>query len=71
MSLEPRGTSQIKQWKDRLLESVADLFDDKPGSKEPEIDVTSLRAKTGQLTLETGFLGGALAKAGLLPSARK
>lgn len=63
--------NQIKQWKDQLLEGVADVFDDKPGSKEPEIDVTSLHAKIGQLTLENDFLEGALATAGLLPSARK
>lgn len=64
--------NQIKQWKDQLLDGVADVFDDKarPG-REPEIDVTSLHAKIGQLTLENDFLEGALAKAGLLPSARK
>lgn len=63
--------NQIKQWKDQLLEGVAAVFDDKPGSKEPEIDVTSLHAKIGQLTLENDFSEGALAKAGLLPSAKK
>ena len=40
-------------------------------AKEPEIDVTSLHAKIGQLTLENDFLEGALAKAGLLPSAKR
>ena len=39
--------------------------------KEPEIDVKSLHAKIGQLTLENDFLGEALDKAGLLPSAKK
>jgi len=63
--------NQIKQWKDQLLAGVSDVFDDKPRSKEPEIDVTSLHAKIGQLTLENDFLEGALAKAGLLPSAKK
>ena len=62
---------QIKQWKDQLLAGVSDVFDDKPRSKEPEIDVTSLHAKIGQLTLENDFLEGALAKVGLLPSAKK
>lgn len=63
---------QIKQWKDQLLDGVADVFDNKPrGGKEPEIDVTSLHAKIGQLTLENDFLEGALAKAGLLPSAKR
>ena len=64
--------NQIKQWKDRLLEGVTDVFDDKPKvSNEPEIDVKSLHAKIGQLTLENDFLEGALDKAGLLPSAKK
>ena len=51
---------------------MTDVFDDKPkASKEPDIDVKSLHAKTGQLTLENDFLEGALDKAGLLPSAKK
>ena len=36
--------NQIKRWKDQLLEGVADVFYDKPGSKEPEINVISLHA---------------------------
>lgn len=63
--------NQIKQWKDQLLEGVANVFEDKLGSKAPGIDVTSLHAKIGQLTLENDFLEGALAKAGLLPSVKK
>ena len=63
--------NQIKQWKDQLLEGVTDVFDDKPRDKSPEIDVTSLHAKIGQLTLENDFLEGALARAGLLESAKK
>ena len=63
--------NQIKQWKDQLLDGVSDVFDDRPRSKAPEIDVTSLHAKIGQLTLENDFLSGALDKAGLLPSARR
>jgi len=64
--------NQIKQWKDQLLAGVPDVFDSKAGaSKEPAIDVKSLHAKIGQLTLENDFLEGALDKAGLLPSARK
>jgi len=62
--------NQIKQWEDQLLDGVLEVFDDKPRSKEPEIDVTSLHAKIGQLTLENDLLEGALAKAGLLPSAK-
>ena len=56
--------NQIKQWKDQLLEGVTDVFDDKPRDKAAEIDVTSLHAKIGQLTLENDFLEGALARAG-------
>ena len=63
--------NQIKQWKDQLLDGVTDVFGDKSKGKEPEIDITSLHAKIGQLTLENDFLEGALAKAGLLPSAKK
>ena len=39
-------------------------------SKEPPVDVKTLHAKIGELTLENDFLEGALTKAGLL-SARK
>ena len=64
--------NQIKQWKDQLLDGVTDVFDDKTkASQEPEIDVKSLHAKIGQLTLENDFLGDALDKAGLLPSVKK
>lgn len=63
--------NQIKQWKDQLLDGVPDVFDDKPGHKAPEIDLTSLHAKIGQLTLENDFLFGALDKAGLLPGAKR
>ena len=48
--------NQIKQWKDQLLDGVTDVFDDKPkASKEPEIDVKSMHAKIGQLTLGNNF----------------
>lgn len=58
--------NQTKQWKDQLLDGVTDVFDDRPrASKEPEIDIKSLHAKMGQLTLEKDFLKGALDKAGL------
>ena len=63
---------QIKQWKEHLLAGMPEVFDG--GVKKavaPEIDVTALHAKIGQLTLENDFLEGALSKAGLLPSARR
>ena len=36
----------------------------------PAIDLKSLHAKIGELTLENDFLGGALSKAGLLSAKR-
>ena len=36
----------------------------------PEVDVKSLHAKIGELTLENDFLEGALTKAGLLSAKR-
>ena len=38
--------------------------------KEPPVDVKTLYAKIGQLTLENDFLAGALSKAGLLSEKR-
>ncbi len=38
---------------------------------EPAIDVKTLHAKIGELTLENDFLSGALGKSGLLPSAKR
>ncbi len=64
--------NQIKQWRDQLLEGATGVFGDGLRTvSEPVIDVKSLHAKIGELTLENGFLSGALGKAGLLPSARK
>ena len=62
---------QIKQWRDQLLEGVTGIFGE-AGKAEaaPVIDVKSLHAKIGELTLENGFLSGALGKAGLLVSAK-
>ncbi len=64
--------NQIKQWRDQLLEGAVGLFDreNKPPKPEPAVDVKTLHAKIGELTLENDFLEGALTKAGLL-SAKK
>lgn len=63
--------SQIKQWKDQLLDNAAGVFGAEPaGQAVPPIDVKSLHAKIGELTLENDFLAGALSKAGL-PSAKR
>jgi transposase len=64
--------NQIKQWKDQLLEGAESVFgrEGKSPPPAPSIDVKTLHAKIGELTLENDFLGDALTKAGLL-SARK
>ena len=63
--------NQITSWKAQLEEGAADVFD--PGGKgaaQPAVDVKSLHAKIGELTLENDFLEGALGKAGLLSAKR-
>jgi len=63
--------NQITQWKVQLQESAANAFG--PGSNattQPSVDVRSLHAKIGELTLENDFLEGALTKAGLLSARR-
>lgn len=59
--------NQITQWRSQLLEGAADVFGDaRPELAAPSVDVKTLHAKIGQLTLENDFLEGALTKAGLL-----
>src|SRR3981081_1157109 len=63
--------NQITSWKAQLEEGAADVFG--PGGKgaaQPAVDVKSLHAKIGELTLENDFLEGALGKAGLLSAKR-
>lgn len=63
--------NQIKQWKDQLLDGAVGVFgDDRKEDAVPTVDVKSLHAKIGELTLENGFLAGALGKAGLLSGKR-
>ena len=61
--------NQITQWKTQLSSRASEAFD---GGQDipPPVDVKTLHAKIGQLTLENDFLGGALTKAGWL-SAKK
>ena len=61
--------TQIGDWKEQLLSGATDLFEQGARSK-PEIDIKSLHAKIGELTLENDFLESALSKAGL-PSAKR
>jgi transposase-like protein len=62
--------NQITQWKAQLLEQASTVFDPGGPAKEPAVDIKTLHAKIGELTLENDFLEGALTKAGLL-SAKK
>jgi transposase len=62
--------NQITDWKDQLVEFAAEVL--KCGSSgktsAPAVDIKTLHAKIGELTLENDFLEAALGKAGL-PSA--
>ncbi|BCH32311.1 hypothetical protein MesoLjLc_42410 [Mesorhizobium sp. L-8-10] len=71
MTRRPRRNHSAKQWKDQLLEGASGVFGGE-AKAEPaaSVDVKTLHAKIGELTLENDFLEGALSKAGLL-SARK
>ena len=62
--------NQITSWKALLEEGAAEVFGPGAGSAAPAIDVKSLHAKIGELTLENDFLEGALTKAGLLSAKR-
>jgi transposase len=65
--------NQITAWRTQLLEGAAGVFGSDGGSAaaEPAIDVKTLHAKIGELTLVNDFLAGALGKAGLLPGAKR
>lgn len=64
--------NQITTWRTQLLDGAAGVFGaDSTESTEPVIDVKTLHAKIGELTLVNDFLSGALGKAGLLPSAKR
>ena len=67
-----RMPNRIAPWKSRLLEGAAGVFggEAKAGPAEAAVDVKTLHAKIGQLTLENDFLEGALTKAGLLSARR-
>ena len=60
--------NQITQWKSQLLEGASGVFggEAKPEATTATVDVKTLHAKIGELTLENDFLEGALTKAGLL-----
>ena len=63
--------NQITVWKSQLEGSASDVFGSGGGTPAtPAVDVKSLHAKIGELTLENDFLEGALTKAGLLSAKR-
>jgi transposase len=64
--------NQITQWKSLLQEGAAAVFgsDTRSDPDVPRVDIKSLHAKIGELTLENDFLEGALGKAGLLSAKR-
>ena len=62
--------NQITTWKAQLEGAGADVFGSGNEAAPPAIDVKSLHAKIGELTLENDFLEGALTKAGLLSAKR-
>jgi len=64
--------NQITLWKAQLEGGAADVFGpgSSNGASQPAVDVKSLHAKIGELTLENDFLEGALTKAGLLSAKR-
>jgi len=63
--------TQITTWRTQLLEGAAGVFGSDSAAAEPAIDVKTLHAKIGELTLVNDFLAGALGKAGLLPGAKR
>jgi|ETN01SMinimDraft_1059929.scaffolds.fasta_scaffold23063_1 transposase-like protein len=62
--------NQITQWKNQLLERATEVFAKSSKPDDLPIDVKTLHAKIGQLTLENDFLEGTLTKAGMLSAKR-
>jgi transposase-like protein len=63
--------NQITAWKAQLEGGASGVFGSRSmAPAAPAIDVKSLHAKIGELTLENDFLEGALTKAGLLSAKR-
>jgi transposase len=64
--------NQITQWKSQLLEDAASVFggEGKAVPSGEPVDIKTLHAKIGALTLENDSSEGALTKAGLLSARR-
>ena len=58
------------KWKNQLLDRTTEVLAKSSKPADPPIDVKTLQAKIGQLSLENYFLAGALTKAGLLSAKR-
>ena len=56
--------NQICQWRAELLERAAEVFATTADKRDAGVDVKTLHAKIGQLTLENDFLSGALGRIG-------
>jgi transposase len=59
--------NQITDWKRQLSERASLAFE---AAAQPQVDLKSLHAKIGQLTLENDFLESLLSKVGLLSAKR-
>ena len=63
--------NQITTWKTQLFDGAAGVVGTASRSEAtPAIDVKTLHAKIGELTLTNDFLSGALGKAGSLSAKR-
>ena len=58
------------KWKNQLLDRATEVLAKSSKPADPPIDVKTLQAKIGQLSLENDFLAGRLTKAGLLSAKR-
>jgi len=63
--------NQITSWEGQLLDGAAGIFGSEPkADAAPIVDLKTLHAKIGELTLTNDFLSGALGRAGLLSAMR-
>jgi transposase len=64
--------NQITIWKAQLLDGAAGVFGSSGLAPEaaPTVNLKTLHAKIGELTLENDFLAGALTKSGMLSAKR-
>ena len=62
--------NQITPWKNQLLDRATEVLTKSSKPADSPIDVKTLQAKIGQLSLENDFLAGGLTKTGLLSAKR-